>query len=372
MSARRRTGRTVGRVVGATVAVVAVAAGAAAGLGFDPDPRGDGDPGDRGPRGLPPATAPVTRETLVDTETETGKLTYGDQASVSARTEGTLTGLPVAGESVDRGKPLYQVDAVPVVMLYGPLPAYRPLSTDTRGADVRQFEENLWALGYRGFTVDDTYTYATATAVKKWQKDLGLAEAARTGTVEPGRVVYTPGPVRVDTLKAAVGDAARTGNAVLTYTGLARVVEVDLEVAAQRLAVVGTPVTVRLPDGRSAPGKVARTRTVVDPGDGGAGGEGGSDPTTKIRVTVTLDDDKVLTGLDQASAGVVFTAARHEGVLTVPVAALLALSEGGYGVQVVTPTGTRTVAVRTGMFANGRVEVSGDGLAEGTTVGMPT
>jgi membrane fusion protein, multidrug efflux system len=28
--------------------------------------------------------------------------------------------------------------------------------------------------------------------------------------------------------------------------------------------------------------------------------------------------------------------------------------------------------VETGLFATGRVEVSGDGIAEGTTVGMPS
>jgi hypothetical protein len=41
-------------------------------------------------------------------------------------------------------------------------------------------------------------------------------------------------------------------------------------------------------------------------------------------------------------------------------------------VQVVDGTTTRVVAVKTGLFAGGRVEVSGDGLAEGMTVGMPS
>jgi hypothetical protein len=59
-------------------------------------------------------------------------------------------------------------------------------------------------------------------------------------------------------------------------------------------------------------------------------------------------------------------------VLTVPVAALLALAEGGYGVQVVGGGTTRIVAVQTGLFAGGRVEVTGDGLAEGQTVGVPS
>jgi hypothetical protein len=52
-------------------------------------------------------------------------------------------------------------------------------------------------------------------------------------------------------------------------------------------------------------------------------------------------------------------------VLAVPVGALVALSEGGYAVQL---TGNRLVAVETGMFAKGMVEVTGDGIAEGDEV----
>jgi hypothetical protein len=59
-------------------------------------------------------------------------------------------------------------------------------------------------------------------------------------------------------------------------------------------------------------------------------------------------------------------------VLTVPVAALLALAEGGYGIEVVEGTTTRIVAVETAMFADGRVEVTGRGLSEGMKVGVPS
>ncbi len=43
----------------------------------------------------------------------------------------------------------------------------------------------------------------------------------------------------------------------------------------------------------------------------------------------------------------------------------------GFGVEVVEGDATRHVPVTTGLFAGGRVEISGDGLTEGMTVGMP-
>ena len=101
-------------------------------------------------------------------------------------------------------------------------------------------------------------------------------------------------------------------------------------------------------------------------------GPAGSEVVTVIKVTVAVADQKAFAGLDEASIDVAFTASRRENVLTVPVAALLALAEGGYGVEVVDGSATRIVAVRTGLFARGRVEVSGGGLAEGMTVGMPS
>jgi len=66
-----------------------------------------------------------------------------------------------------------------------------------------------------------------------------------------------------------------------------------------------------------------------------------------------------------------FTSQQHKNVLAVPVAALLALSEGGYGVQVVQGSSSRIVAVETGLFADGRVEISGPGISAGMSVGVP-
>ena len=54
------------------------------------------------------------------------------------------------------------------------------------------------------------------------------------------------------------------------------------------------------------------------------------------------------------------------GVLAVPVSALLALAGGGYGLEVVEPSGAhRLVGVRTGLFAGTLVQVSGPGSRPG-------
>ncbi len=354
----RRRRRRAGRVAVGATAVLAIGAGVAAATGFGLP---NGEAASPPHSDLPPATAKVTRQTLVDRQTETGDLGYGDAVGVSGRVPGTVTWVPPVDTVVKRGESLYKVDDTPVVLLYGTLPAYRALTVNTKGADVKEFEQNLWALGYRGFTVDDTYSQSTVDAVKKWQKALGLPQ---TGTVDLGRVVYAPGQVRVDAQKAATGDPA--SGEVLTYTGTARVVLVELNVSDVRLAAAGVAVTVRLPDGKTVPGKITRTKTVIKPA------EGNNPATTKLDVYVSVDDEQSLNGLDRATVDVGFTASQRENVLTVPVAALLALSEGGYGVQVVDGGSTRVVAVRTGMFADGRVEVSGDGLTAGMTVGMPS
>jgi peptidoglycan hydrolase-like protein with peptidoglycan-binding domain len=308
---------------------------------------------------LPPATAHVTKQTLVDAQKQSGTLGYGREASVTNRLPGTITALADIGATLKRGEQLFRVDNTPVVLLYGTLPPYRALGPGTEGADVKQFEQELRSLGYTGFTVDEKYDSNTATAVKRWQKKLGLTQ---TGLVELGRVLYAPGEVRVATQKVGAGDAAQPGGAVLTTTGTARVVTVKLDVRDQRLAQKDAAVAVYTPDGKQVNGTITRVATVID--------TSGQNPTTKIEVTIALGS--AVDGFTDAAVDVNFTVAQRKDVLTVPVAALLALAEGGYGVQVVDGDATRIVAVQTGLFSGGRVEVSGGGLTEGMTVGMPT
>lgn len=332
---------------------------------------------------LPPATAKVARTTLVETKTVSGMLGYGDAVPVSAAQTGTLTWIAPEGSTVKRGEPLFKLDERPVVALYGSLPLYRTLRAGVKGTDVKQFEENLSKLGHTGFTVDETYTAATAQAARSWQADLGLP---KTGAVEPGQVVVTPGAVRVAERTARVGDViggdTGGGASVLSYTGMTRLVTVQLEVADQALAVEGRTVTLTVPGRGPAKGKISQVGTVAKapeqtsnaPGDQASNAPDGSSSTAsdaRLEVTVTIADQKKLGALDAAPVDVDLVSQEREDVLAVPVAALLALPKGGYGVEIIEGGATGIVAVRTGMFAAGRVEISGDGIAEGVTVGVP-
>lgn len=321
-----------------------------------------GPSGASGPSG-PPATAEVTRTTLVETVKVSGTLGYGGATALAGRGSGTLTWLPAPGAVVERGQAVYRADEVPVPLLYGALPMYRVLASGATGPDVRQLEENLVALGYQDVTVDDSFTWATEEAVRAWQADLGLTQ---TGRVAPSDVVVAPGPLRVSALSATLGSPA--SGPILSYTDTTRVVSIDLDVSRQHLVAPGVAATVTLPNGERVDGEVASVGSVAT--TTGTGGSGGT-TTTTVEVTVTVADQAALGTLDAAPVSVTLESDRAEDVLTVPVAALLALAEGGYGVEVIEGSTSRYVAVSVGMFAGGRVEISGEGIVEGTVVGMP-
>lgn len=364
---RRPRGRSIAVAAGTVVAVGLTAGGVALATGAVGS---DGEaPADTG-GSAPPGTAEVVRQDLVDRDSTTGSLGYGDSSAIANHRQGTVTWLPAEGRVLGRGQALWRVDTLPTVLMYGTVPLYRTLTSGVDdGEDVRQLEKNLRALGYTGFTVDDEYTSATADAVEEWQDDVGLPE---TGSVDADQVVFAAGPVRVDSRKLAVGGAASPGPA-LDVTATTRLVTVDVEVSNQRLARKGAAVQVELPGGQSVAGRITSVGNVAHAEEDERGNPTGE---ATIDVVVTLDAKAAAaaTGaIDQSPVTVHFVAQERKGVLTVPVAALLALSEGGYGVQVVGADGvTKIVAVEVGLFADGDVEISGTGIAEGTKVGVPS
>ncbi|MET7277771.1 peptidoglycan-binding protein [Kribbella sp. NPDC005582] len=312
---------------------------------------------------LPVNTDKVTQQTLKDTETEDGELGFGETATAVNRAAGTITSLPDSGQELRRGSTVYSVDNKPTTLLYGALPAYRRLADGSEGPDVRQLEQNLQAMGYTGFTVDDEYTSLTAEAVEEWQEDLGVDE---TGVVELGAVLFAPARIRVHSVQAQEGSPLGPNQPVLTYTGTTKAVTVQLDAADQRLAQLKAKVGITLPDGKTVEGRVAKVSTVIIPAE-----SPDKDPETKIEVIVAIDNQTAVASWALASVDATFTASERKNVLTVPVAALVALREGGFGVEVTDGTASSYVPVKTGLFASGQVEVSGAGIKAGTVVGIP-
>jgi HlyD family secretion protein len=355
---------------------------------------------------VPTGTATVARTDVVERQQVAGTLGYGDSVTVPGQSaggggssgggsgaggggqtqDGIVTRLPAVGAVVRRGQALYEVDGHPVPLWYGTRPAWRAFQLGmTDGADVRQLEANLVALGFdpdRAITVDRHYSWATAAAVKRWQEASGRAQ---TGAVPLGQVVFLPGPMRVATVTATVGAPLPAGTAILTVTSTRPQVTVALEAALQQLVRRGDRVEVILPDGKATRGTVARvSRVATQPSTGsgqnggqnqnqGEGGNGSESGQATVQVTVRLANPKVAANLDQAPVQVAITTQAAQGVLAVPINALLAQPGGGYAVALVAGSASRRVAVRKGLFdeAAGLVEVQGAGLAEGAKVQVP-
>jgi hypothetical protein len=135
-------------------------------------------------------------------------------------------------------------------------------------------------------------------------------------------------------------------------------------------------VQIDLPGGKTTTGRITSIGTLADAGGSDssvteAAQTGQGTATATIPVYIALDDPSAVGRLQGAPVTVAFTSETHEGVLAVPVNALLASADGGYAVEAVSGARRWTVPVQLGVFADGKVEVSGAGLVEGMRVGVP-
>jgi hypothetical protein len=342
----------------------------------------------------------------------------GDQAALASEQATavnpgtTYTWLPQVGQVIRQDRRVYAVSGVPVPLLYGSVPAYRAFYVGMPGgADVGELTRDLIALGYGGgLAQSDHYSAATAAAVQRWQRALGLPV---TGEILLGEVVFEPGPIRVTSVTPSAGASVGGGSGagaggsgggggggtVLTATGTTPVVTVDLGVSQEYLVKPGDAVSVVLPDGTTTVGghvetvgNVATcpggsgTGTATGGGSGGGGsagqspcsstgsnGSAGSNSSATVTVTITLDGAPPGASLDQAPVNVNITTQTVANVLAVPVNALLALQGGGFGVDVVTGSGAvRLTGVTTGLYSNTMVQVSGPGIRVGSRVEVPS
>jgi hypothetical protein len=153
-------------------------------------------------------TATVQRRDLVETDTESGTLSYANPQTVYNRLSGTIAWLPSVGQVIKPGQPLFRVGGVPVILMNGGTPAYRNLGpSDGDGQDILELNRNLVGLGFNpdGIVVDDAWQAATSAGIDVLQASLGETE---TGTLGLGRVVFLPGDQIVSTVSAQLGSEA--------------------------------------------------------------------------------------------------------------------------------------------------------------------
>ena len=319
------------------------------------------------------ATDTITKGDLQGHTSVTGTLRYSDSRKFKSGFEGVLIQVPASGAVLTQGDVLYRTGSEIAYLMHGSLPAWRTFEAGMEnGEDIRQLETALRDLGYFDYEPDDHFSWATTSAIMKWQKDLDMS---RTGTIPLGRIVFTPGDLRVGTVTARVGDRVAADTELFDVTSTTQVVDANIKLSDQKLAVVGTAVTIKLPDAKTTAGKITSVGTPTEKSSGSGSGAGAGSGESKERVipiTVTLTDASATTNFQEVSVTVDLPSEKRAGVLSVPVGALLALSTNQYGVEIVESNGTtRKVPVTIGLFAGGRVEVSGEGISEGQRVVVP-
>jgi peptidoglycan hydrolase-like protein with peptidoglycan-binding domain len=323
----------------------------------------------------PPTTATVVRTDLVSSVLTGGTLGYAPSRPIVNQLAGTYTWLPAPGSRVRAGGVLYRVDDLPVVLLRGGTPAWRAFTAGMAdGPDVTELQANLIALGFAaGLLQAPTghFDLLTEYAVERWQTANGYQP---TGEISFGQVVFLPSAILAGSLAVAPGESASPGQAPYLATSGQRVVVVPVNPDLPPVRA-GEAVSIVLPSDTAVPGTVAGSGTVLaaaaPAGSGPAPASPGGSAAAAAEPALTVRPDRpAATGTGAGiPVQVSLPTQSASGVLAVPVTALLALAGGGYGVEVVTPSGQhRLTAVRTGLFAGGRVAVSGAGLTAGTRV----
>ena len=363
----RRRGARRWVVVGVVIVVVLAGVGVAAAVGAF---QGSGSPGP-GAAGTAYRTsiAAVTRQTLTSQSSLSGTLADSGAYTVVNQATGTITWLPPVGRTVRQGGVIYRVNGSPVALWYGRVPAYRDLSEGLTGADVREFNNGLIALGYT--TRADVlaaglglgyFSAATAAAWEDYQAALGIKVPSATVTL--GQVVFLPTAAKISAWETGItpGSSAAPGTALMTATSPVPQVTISLDPSLESEIKVGDKVEIDLPEGGATTGVVTSVSKVASTSAAGV---------TTVPVYVSLDHPKVARNLSSAPVTVKVTTGSVANALVVPITALMARS-GGYAVEVTGPGGHHLVTVTVGMFddADGLVQVTGN-LTPGQHVVVP-
>jgi len=324
------------------------------------------------------STAVVTRRTLVAQTQVNATLADAGSYTIVNQATGTVTALPAIGTRVRQGGVLYRVSGSPVVLLRGNVPAYRDLAENLTGADVAEFNRAMIALGYT--TRADVLApglgmrYFGAASAAAWQAcQAALGVTVPSAKVTLGQVVFLPTAAKISAWASGItpGAAAAPGAPLMTATSDSPVVTIALDTSLQAEVRAGDTVSVTLPDGTPAPGRVTSVGTVAT--------TSATTGATTIPVLVALAHPAVARQLNSAPVTVSITTGAVRDALVVPVTALLAQppagagGTGGYAVEVTGTGGHHLVPVSVGMIdnASGLVQVTSGRLAVGQRVVVP-
>ncbi len=302
---------------------------------------------------------------------------------IVARAGDTVTSITTPGEAVSTGTPLYRNWGLPVAAIEGDPSAIPVLDRElyvgvSAGADVRLLEQMLAANGFGAdgaMVVDDTFDEASATAVLAWWQSIDPAI-----TVEPidlivpvGSLVVVPGGLQLGAASVSDATLLEADATVLTLTSPARVVSTTAPIGDDTFAL-GAPIDVEFPDGTVSTGTVVEVGTVAS----SPTGTPGETPTVDISIRV----DDIPASVDSfvsipVTLRVVDT--QIDDAFVVPTSALVALAEGGYALEIVTapatagtPAMTTLIAIEPTLYTDGFVVVTGDEVAAGLDVVVPS
>ena len=236
---------------------------------------------------------------------------------------GIVTSVDVAaGAEVAQGTALYSVGLRPVVAAEGDVPMFRQIAEGTTGTDVTQLQQMLTALGHYRGAIDGKTEAATTTAIKHWQKTLGLAQ---TGSVDVGDIIFLPQlPTRVALDPEIIHRGASLAGGEDTVLGLPTAPQFWIPATEAQAAMmpVGSVVEVTAPDGATWQGATGEQSRNAEDGT--------------INVAVTGPDGATLCADVCASVPVsgqttllsnIVTVEHVEG-LVVPSAALVTTAQG--------------------------------------------
>jgi len=298
----------------------------------------------------------------------------------------TIGGDAAPGTQVVTGTVLFHRDGLPVVAIVGDASAVPALDRDLKvgssaGADVKLLEQMLQAGGFdpdNAMVIDDEFDAATATAVLRWWQSLGVPYSdpavipPKDVVVPTGSFVVVPSGLQVGAPELADGAAITSDAVALTLTSPARVVSTTAPLGDKTFAL-GAQIEVVFPDGTS------QTGTVTGVGDTAtsSGNTPGQTPNVPIQISVATIPDSAASYV-QIPVTLRAVTDQAKAAFVVPVSALVALAEGGYAIETVTGTGadgtqtTGLIGVTTGLFSDGFVQVTGDGLSAGLKIVVPS